>query len=113
MSRLHPQDLRALVGAILGNAEPRRAWVDIVAEGDGLIEEVERTAKPEPDPELTTWKAMAKAEGAREERERIIGLLVASDNICLKAKPANHTPGEQWDLLNTWEEVRAALEPKP
>lgn len=55
--RMHPQDLRAIIAAILGNAEPRRAWVDIVAETDGLMEEVERTA---------TRKAMLDLKGSLE-----------------------------------------------
>lgn len=75
MSRLHPQDLRAIVAALVfqhpeANAKTARILTD------GLLDELARTEKPEPGPGFACY-ADAYSAGAKAERTRIIFLLEA------------------------------------
>lgn len=104
--RMHPQDLRAIVAAITGtDIEASSTWKqDTVKSADLLLAELERTAKPEARSVKTLERSLVE-KGAREERERIIGILLTSYPVCDSADATPFRLNEIW--------LRHALEPKP
>lgn len=140
MNRMHPEDLRAIVAAvILSNNRHDGIISHAVVDTDVLLAELKRTAKPEPklvpnpcpglmvedrdtfdrivqfrlgtllqEREAKLVQAI-KDEGAREERERLIDILVYGQGHPIRAFKCH----EGGATLANELEVKAALEPKP
>lgn len=137
MNRLHPQDLRAIMAAIIYAGDRDYHMKGAIQHTALFMAELERTAKPDPgfhtgretytipsacpkvDETTETPKFTAdpdarfqegRAQGVMEERERIICELNHNENLLLcrfDPKTGDHTQG-----MDEWE-VREALEPKP
>lgn len=99
MERLHPQDVRTFVAAILTAGD----WAkeSVIIRADALLADLAATAPREPD------------SSAQAERERIIALLELGNpyGYQLTLHPAYTSPGTETRLVGP--ALRAALEPKP
>lgn len=130
--RLHPLDLRTIVAAVSWLTHFRNPK-DALNCADEILAELERTAKPErhsvrvpgalvtdgPEPpndapgsgwiaRITQARVEARAEGARDERERIIALLDSDDSVEVQTFDFGQPVGR---LRGNY--LRTYLEPKP